>query len=156
MCWFHLPKATSLLRQWWISWGIKKVASTWRACSWLQEVWCLWFPQILLCQGFTILQQLQTLKSKELDLTLAGKASFKLFSLQFLVIYKVILLLNRSVFKPFIFVKNTIQLKDTTSPSYGPDDPVKKKPRFQSKPNRKHNLFVKHEMVAAILASYKV
>ncbi|KAM6978696.1 secernin-3 [Tautogolabrus adspersus] len=62
---------------------------------------------------------------------------------------------ERSVFKPFIFVNNINQLKETTSPSYGPDDPVKKKPRFQSKPNRKHELFIKHELVAAIIDSYK-
>ncbi|XP_020490100.1 secernin-3 [Labrus bergylta] len=62
---------------------------------------------------------------------------------------------ERSVFKPFIFVNNINQLKETTSPSYGPDDPAKKKPRFQSKPNRKHKLFIKHELVAAIIDSYK-
>ncbi|XP_044071623.1 secernin-3 [Siniperca chuatsi] len=62
---------------------------------------------------------------------------------------------ERSVFKPFIFVKNINPLKETSSPSYGPDDPVKKKPRFQSKPDRKHELFVKHELVAAITESYK-
>ncbi|KAM3607426.1 uncharacterized protein V6R79_007703 [Siganus canaliculatus] len=62
---------------------------------------------------------------------------------------------DRSVFKPFIFVKHLKPLKETTSPSYGPDDPVKKKPRFQSKPDRKHELFVKHELVAAIIDSYK-
>lgn len=63
---------------------------------------------------------------------------------------------NRSVFKPFIFVKNLHPLKETSSPSYGLDDPVKKKPRFQSKPDRKHELFVKHELVAAIIESHKV
>ncbi|XP_037542896.1 secernin-3 [Nematolebias whitei] len=62
---------------------------------------------------------------------------------------------ERSVFKPFIFVKNAHPLKDTTSPSFGSDDPVKKKPRFQSKPDRKHPLFVKHEIVAAIMESCK-
>ncbi|KAI4805567.1 hypothetical protein KUCAC02_010171 [Chaenocephalus aceratus] len=65
---------------------------------------------------------------------------------------------ERSVFKPFIFVKNinTINLpKETTSPSYGADDPVKKKPRFQSKPDRKHKLFVKHELVVAIMETFK-
>ncbi|XP_034550131.1 secernin-3 [Notolabrus celidotus] len=62
---------------------------------------------------------------------------------------------ERSIFKPFIFVNNIDELKETTSPSYGSDDPVKKKPRFQSKPNRKHELFVKHELVAAIIDSYK-
>ncbi|XP_041662815.1 secernin-3 [Cheilinus undulatus] len=62
---------------------------------------------------------------------------------------------ERSVFKPFIFVNNINELKETTSPSYGLDDPVKKQPRFQSKPNRKHELFVKHEVVAAIIDSYE-
>ena len=63
---------------------------------------------------------------------------------------------NRSVFKPFIFVKDIKQLKQTSSPCYGPDDPVKKIPRFQSKPDRKHPLFIKHEVVAAIIDSTKV
>ncbi|AWP13141.1 putative secernin-3 [Scophthalmus maximus] len=63
---------------------------------------------------------------------------------------------ERSVFKPFVFVDYCIQLKETTSPSYGPSDPVKKKPRFQSKPDRKHELFVKHEVVAAIIDTHKV
>ncbi|XP_072253133.1 secernin-3 [Leuresthes tenuis] len=62
---------------------------------------------------------------------------------------------ERSVFKPFIFVKHANLLKETTSPSFGPDDPVKKKPRFQSKPDRRHPLFVKHELAAAIIESHK-
>lgn len=53
-------------------------------------------------------------------------------------------------------MKNLHPLKETSSPSYGLDDPVKKKPRFQSKPDRKHELFVKHELVAAIIESHKV
>lgn len=63
---------------------------------------------------------------------------------------------NRSVFKPFVFVKHLKMLEETTSPTYGSEDPVKKQPRFQSKPDRKHELFVKHELVAAIIDSYKV
>lgn len=77
-CWFNLLKVTSLLRQWWISWGIRKVASTWRACSWRQEVWFLWYPQILTSQGFTTLQQLQTLKGAALDPASDVIASFTL------------------------------------------------------------------------------
>lgn len=61
----------------------------------------------------------------------------------------------RSVFKPFIFVPNIQQLKKTRSPAYGPEDPVKKKPRFQSKPDRKHELYKKHEVAAAIIESTK-
>ncbi|XP_051762228.1 LOW QUALITY PROTEIN: secernin-3 [Ctenopharyngodon idella] len=60
---------------------------------------------------------------------------------------------DRSVFKPFIFVLDIKQLKYTCSPCFGEEDPVKKKPRFQSKPNRKHPLFLKHEVVAAIIDS---
>lgn len=48
------------------------------------------------------------------------------------------------------------ELKETTSPSYGPEDPVKKKPPFQSKPDRKHSLFAKHEVAAAIIETNKV
>ncbi|XP_077392708.1 secernin-3 isoform X2 [Festucalex cinctus] len=63
---------------------------------------------------------------------------------------------ERSIFKPFVFVENMrVELKETTSPSYGPHDPVKKKPRFQSKPDRKHSLFTKHEVVAAFIETYK-
>ncbi|CAB1346597.1 unnamed protein product [Coregonus sp. 'balchen'] len=62
---------------------------------------------------------------------------------------------ERSVFKPFVFVNDIKQLKQTSSPCYGPDDPVKKIPRFQSKPDRKHPLFIKHEVVAAIIDSTK-
>ncbi|KAM8856068.1 secernin-3 isoform 1-T2 [Spinachia spinachia] len=62
---------------------------------------------------------------------------------------------ERSVFKPFIFVKNNNELKETSSPSYGAEDPVKNKPRFQSKPDRKHALFLKHERAAAIIESHE-
>ncbi|XP_072435293.1 secernin-3 isoform X1 [Chiloscyllium punctatum] len=58
---------------------------------------------------------------------------------------------ERSVFKPFIFVQNMRQLLKTSSPSFGPDDPVKKKPRFQTKPDRKHELYKKHEVAAATM-----
>ncbi|KAJ8416876.1 hypothetical protein AAFF_G00327540 [Aldrovandia affinis] len=62
---------------------------------------------------------------------------------------------ERSVFKPFVFVNDIKQLKLTCSPCVGPDDPVKRKPRFQSKPDRKHPLFLKHEVVAAIIETTK-
>ncbi|XP_015214328.1 secernin-3 isoform X2 [Lepisosteus oculatus] len=62
---------------------------------------------------------------------------------------------ERSVFKPFIFVKNIQQLQKTSSPRYGPEDPVKKQPRFQSKPDRKHILYKKHEVAAKIIKTTK-
>lgn len=60
---------------------------------------------------------------------------------------------ERSVFKPFIFVQNMRQFLQTSSPSFGPDDPVKKTPRFQSKPDRRHVLYKKHEVAAEYMGS---
>ncbi|XP_036599260.1 secernin-3 [Trichosurus vulpecula] len=58
---------------------------------------------------------------------------------------------ERSVFKPFIFVPNITQLLETNSPTFGREDPVKKKPRFQSKPDRRHSLYHKHEQAMEII-----
>ncbi|KAM9549573.1 secernin-3 [Guaruba guarouba] len=57
----------------------------------------------------------------------------------------------RSVFKPFIFVPNVTQLLKTSSPTFGQDDPVKKQPRFQTKPDRRHELYKKHESAAVVM-----
>ncbi|KAM4698175.1 secernin-3 isoform 2-T2 [Rhinophrynus dorsalis] len=52
---------------------------------------------------------------------------------------------SRSVFKPFIFVPKIQLLTKTVSPTFGPEDPVKCKPRFQIKPDRRHELYKRHE-----------
>ncbi|XP_075465150.1 secernin-3 isoform X2 [Ascaphus truei] len=52
---------------------------------------------------------------------------------------------SRSFFKPFIFVPHIQKLIKTMSPSFGSEDPVKCKPRFQTKPDRRHELYKKHE-----------
>ncbi|XP_035263075.1 secernin-3-like isoform X1 [Anguilla anguilla] len=62
---------------------------------------------------------------------------------------------ERSVFKPFIFVEDVQQLGMTRSPCFGHEDPVKKQPRFQSKPDRKHPLYLRHEVAAAVIATEK-
>ncbi|XP_062972442.1 secernin-3 isoform X2 [Elgaria multicarinata webbii] len=62
---------------------------------------------------------------------------------------------DRSVFKPFIFVPNVTQLLKTSSPVFGPEDPVKKQPRFQTKPDRRHELYKKHESATAMMESSK-
>ncbi|KAJ3591969.1 hypothetical protein NHX12_007099 [Muraenolepis orangiensis] len=62
---------------------------------------------------------------------------------------------ERSVFKPFIFVDDIKQLKHTCSPCYGPDDPAKQKPRFKSKPDRKHPLFIKHQITTDFFETHK-
>ncbi|XP_063284719.1 secernin-3 [Pelobates fuscus] len=50
-----------------------------------------------------------------------------------------------SVFKPFIFVPQIQPFIKTVSPCFGSNDPVKEKPRFQTKPDRRHELYKKHE-----------
>ncbi|KGL72433.1 Secernin-3, partial [Tinamus guttatus] len=62
---------------------------------------------------------------------------------------------ERSVFKPFIFVPNITPLLKTSSPTFGPDDPVRKQPRFQTKPDRRHELYKKHESAAVVMDTTK-
>lgn len=55
---------------------------------------------------------------------------------------------DRSVFKPFIFVPNILQLLDTRSPTFELERPVKKKPHF--KPDRRHPLYQKHQQALEV------
>lgn len=66
------------------------------------------------------------------------------------------ILISRSFFKPFIFVPNITQLLKSTSPAFGPEDPVKKKPRFQTKPDRRHDLYKKHESAVVMMETCQV
>ncbi|XP_067869619.1 secernin-2-like [Heterodontus francisci] len=52
---------------------------------------------------------------------------------------------SRSVFKPFIFLDDVTPVPMVISPSYGDDDPVRKQPRFQSKRDRRHELYKAHQ-----------
>ncbi|XP_068101578.1 secernin-3 [Hyperolius riggenbachi] len=52
---------------------------------------------------------------------------------------------SRSVFKPFIFASQKEQLVGTVSPVFGSNDPVKRQPRFQSRPDRRHELVKRQE-----------
>ncbi|XP_042199262.1 secernin-2 isoform X2 [Callorhinchus milii] len=54
---------------------------------------------------------------------------------------------SRSIFKPFAFGQNTVPVPMVKSPSFGSEDPVKQHPRFQSKPDRRHDLYKAHEKV---------
>ncbi|XP_071591703.1 secernin-1 isoform X1 [Heliangelus exortis] len=58
---------------------------------------------------------------------------------------------SRSVFKPFIFVDDVKLVPKVQSPSFGNDDPAKKIPRFQEKPDRRHELYKAHEWVRSLL-----
>lgn len=64
--------------------------------------------------------------------------------------------LSRSIFKPFIFVDDVKLVPKTQSPCFGDDDPAKKEPRFQEKPDRRHELYKAHEWARAILESDQV
>lgn len=52
-----------------------------------------------------------------------------------------------SVFKPFIFVPNIVSTSLTISPTFGDDDPAKKKPRFEKTVDRRHALFRVQETI---------
>ncbi|XP_055974156.1 secernin-1 [Sorex fumeus] len=59
----------------------------------------------------------------------------------------------RSIFKPFIFVDDVKPVPKTQSPYLGDDDPAKKVPRFQEKPDRRHELYKAHEWARTLIAS---
>uniref|UniRef100_UPI00398F3D59 secernin-2-like isoform X2 n=1 Tax=Pristiophorus japonicus TaxID=55135 RepID=UPI00398F3D59 len=60
---------------------------------------------------------------------------------------------SRSVFKPFIFIDDVTPVPMAISPSYGAEDPVRKHPRFQSKPDRRHELYKAHQQAKATMDS---
>ncbi|XP_025910273.1 secernin-2 isoform X2 [Nothoprocta perdicaria] len=59
---------------------------------------------------------------------------------------------SRSVFKPFVFVDGLKPAPQVMSPSFA-DDPAKKIPRFQSKVDRRHQLYRRHEAALALMES---
>lgn len=52
---------------------------------------------------------------------------------------------SRSVFKPFIFSDSPPPVLGVVSPQFGPDDPIRKLPRFQSSVDRRHQLYKAHQ-----------
>lgn len=63
---------------------------------------------------------------------------------------------SRSVFKPFIFVPNISQLLDTSSPTIEFEDPVKKKPHFKTKPDRRHPLYQEQQQALKVIDNKEV
>ncbi|XP_069023255.1 secernin-2 isoform X1 [Embiotoca jacksoni] len=53
---------------------------------------------------------------------------------------------SRSIFKPFIFSDCSNSVSRVVSPQFGPDDPVRKQPRFQSQVDRRHDLYKAHQV----------
>lgn len=66
------------------------------------------------------------------------------------------LFLSRSIFKPFIFVDDVKLVPKAQSPCFGDNDPARKEPRFQEKPDRRHELYKAHEWARAIIESDEV
>lgn len=64
--------------------------------------------------------------------------------------------LSRSIFKPFIFVDDVKLVPKAQSPCFGDNDPAKKEPRFQEKPDRRHELYKAHEWARAVIAGDQV
>ncbi|XP_076966767.1 ankyrin repeat domain-containing protein 50-like [Callospermophilus lateralis] len=60
---------------------------------------------------------------------------------------------KRSIFKPFIFVDDVKLVPKAQSPCFGDDDPAKKEPRFQEKPECQHELYKAHEWARAVIES---
>ncbi|XP_013385241.1 secernin-3 [Lingula anatina] len=58
---------------------------------------------------------------------------------------------EKSIYKPYVFSEENAKLAMTTSKDYGAEDPVRVKPRFQSKVDRKHPLYKSHEKFVALL-----
>lgn len=73
-----------------------------------------------------------------------------------LLLHAIILISFRSIFKPFIFVDDVKLVPKVQSPSFGNDDPAKKIPRFQEKPDRRHELYKAHEWARSLLENDQV
>ncbi|XP_072365477.1 secernin-1-like isoform X1 [Scyliorhinus torazame] len=58
---------------------------------------------------------------------------------------------TRSIFKPFIFVDNVKPVPKTQSPSFGDEDPAKQQPRFQNRPDRRHELYQAHQCARSLM-----
>ncbi|XP_041102607.1 secernin-1-like [Polyodon spathula] len=56
----------------------------------------------------------------------------------------------RSIFKPFVFVDNVKLVPQAQSPCFGEGDPVKTQPRFESKVDRRHELYKAHEWALTV------
>uniref|UniRef100_A0A2I4CAU3 Secernin-2 n=1 Tax=Austrofundulus limnaeus TaxID=52670 RepID=A0A2I4CAU3_AUSLI len=52
---------------------------------------------------------------------------------------------SRSVFKPFIFSDHSAPVLSVVSPQFGPEDPARKQPRFQTRVDRRHDLYKAHQ-----------
>lgn len=61
-----------------------------------------------------------------------------------------VLLSDRSVFKPFVFVAGLKPTPQVRSPTFR-DDPAKQIPRFQSTVDRRHELYRRHQAALELM-----
>ncbi|XP_054849061.1 secernin-2 isoform X2 [Eublepharis macularius] len=62
---------------------------------------------------------------------------------------------SRSVFKPFIFAPGIHFFYQVQSPSFGDKDPIRERPRFQSRVDRRHELYRSHQLVLEKMDSHQ-
>lgn len=62
----------------------------------------------------------------------------------------------RSIFKPFVFSDSCTPVLGVVSPQFGPGDPVRKQPRFQSQVDRRHELYKCHQVALSIMETHPV
>ncbi|KAL8176066.1 UNVERIFIED_CONTAM: Secernin-2 [Gekko kuhli] len=62
---------------------------------------------------------------------------------------------SRSVFKPFVFVPGITPFPQVQAPRFGDRDPIKERPRFQSRVDRQHELYRRHQLVLEALDSHQ-
>ncbi|KAF0875208.1 SCRN2 protein, partial [Crocuta crocuta] len=60
---------------------------------------------------------------------------------------------SRSVFKPFIFGAGMAQAPQVLSPTFGAQDPVRAQPRFQTQVDRRHPLYLRHQVALGLMES---
>uniref|UniRef100_A0ABI8AJR8 Secernin-2 n=2 Tax=Felis catus TaxID=9685 RepID=A0ABI8AJR8_FELCA len=60
---------------------------------------------------------------------------------------------SRSVFKPFIFGAGAAQAPQVLSPTFGARDPVRTQPRFQTQVDRRHTLYLRHQVALGLIES---
>ncbi|TNM85543.1 hypothetical protein fugu_007814 [Takifugu bimaculatus] len=61
---------------------------------------------------------------------------------------------SRSIFKPFVFSDSCTPVLGVVSPQFGPEDPVRKQPRFQSQVDRRHELYKCHQVALSIMETH--
>ncbi|XP_061584867.1 secernin-2 [Cololabis saira] len=60
---------------------------------------------------------------------------------------------SRSIFKPFIFSDRPAPVLQVLSPRFGPEDPARIQPRFQTRVDRRHELYKAHQEALVAMAT---